>query len=293
MPISFRPDWSGRLAQLQSLLAGERVDALVVSTPPNIAYLTGFTGSAGLLVVSARSPILITDGRYDLVVRQHRDAGQIAPIDLERVALRYDLTLAEVLGRHGLGQVGFEPGHVTVGALAKWQRAVPGASWVPVDRVVERMRLIKDADEIAVFRRGGALISDVAAQLPGIVRVGRTEREVATGIEAAILAAGFSRLAFPTIVASGPNSALPHATPGGRRIGTGDLVVLDFGGVLDGYCLDLTRMAAAGPCPNDAESLFDGGVCGARGGGFGGSAGDPDVGRRSGGPVGSRGARAR
>lgn len=257
MASSFRPDWSGRLSILQSSLARHRVDALVVSTPLNLTYLTGFTGSAGLLVVAPERVSLITDGRYDLVVRQGIGAGSLAPVALARVATRYDRTLAEVLTAAGASHVGFEPAHVTVGTLGQWQRACPGVTWVPLERTVERLRLIKDRAEIDVFRRGAALISRVAEALPGMVAVGRTEREVADRLGEAILRAGFSRLAFPTIVATGPNSALPHAVPGDRPIARGDLVVLDFGGVLDGYCVDLTRMAAAGPVSVAAKSLFD------------------------------------
>jgi Xaa-Pro aminopeptidase len=130
-------------------------------------------------------------------------------------------------------------------------------TWVPVERAVEQLRLIKDAGEIDVFRRGGRLISDVARQLPSLVEAGRTEKEIASRIDRAILEAGFERTSFATIVAAGPNSAQPHATPGTRPLTSGDLVVLDFGGVLDGYCLDLTRAAAVGPVSDEAKSLFD------------------------------------
>jgi Xaa-Pro aminopeptidase len=147
---------------------------------------------------------------------------------------------------------------VTVATLQSWQRAAPDIEWTPTERVVENLRLIKDAGEIEIFRRGGAAISRVAANLSAQVRRGCTEREVAAAIDAAVLAAGFSGPSFPTIVASGPNSAHPHAHPGDRRLTAGDLVVLDFGGVLDGYCLDLTRMAAVGSISREAEALVIG-----------------------------------
>jgi Xaa-Pro aminopeptidase len=123
---------------------------------------------------------------------------------------------------------------------------------VPTERLVEALRLIKDAGEIDALRRGGRLIASVAEQLPEIVRRGLSEREIAGAIDASLLHAGFSTIAFTTIVASGPNSALPHARPTERRLESGDLVVLDFGGVLDGYCVDLTRMAAVGPATSTA-----------------------------------------
>jgi hypothetical protein len=118
------------------------------------------------------------------------------------------------------------------------------------------MRLIKDPREIAILRRAGAAIVGVAAQLGPWVRAGRTEREVAADINRGLEQAGFTRPAFETIVASGPNSALPHARPGEHRLADGHLVVLDFGGVLDGYCVDLTRMAGVGRLGTGAVGIF-------------------------------------
>jgi Xaa-Pro aminopeptidase len=119
------------------------------------------------------------------------------------------------------------------------------------------MRAVKDDFEIDALRRGGSRLAGVARSLRSWVRAGRTEREVAGEIDRALERAGFSGPAFPTIVAGGPNSAYPHARPTDRRLTPGDLVLLDFGGVLDGYCVDLSRMAAVGPPGAEAEALFD------------------------------------
>lgn len=257
MSSDYRPDWSGRLRRLQAQLAQHEVGAFVVSTPLNITYLSGFAGSTALLVVFPDTAVIVTDGRYDLVVRRAMAAGTMAVMELEKVQRRYDTTLGELLTRRGSDRVGFEPGHVTVSTLATWGRAVPRINWIPVERVVERLRVVKDAGEIEIFRRGGRMISDVAGQLPAFLEVGRTEKEIAGLVDRAIVDAGFERPSFATIVAAGPNSAQPHATPGNRPLTGGDLVVLDFGGVLEGYCLDLTRAAAVGSVSDAAKSLFD------------------------------------
>jgi Xaa-Pro aminopeptidase len=131
----------------------------------------------------------------------------------------------------------------------------PNVEWTPVEGLPEQQRMVKDAVEIGILRRAARRLSDVARQLPSFLGQGRTERQVARDIEAALDRAGFSAPAFPTIVAAGPNSALPHARPTDRALAVGDLVVLDFGGVLDGYCVDLTRMAAIGRLRAEAESL--------------------------------------
>jgi Xaa-Pro aminopeptidase len=257
MSDAIRSGWPGRLRTLQDYCAGHDLDALVVSTPANLAYLTGFTGSAALLVCTRDEPWLLTDGRYEAAVRQDMANGQVAQTRLERAEPRYDLALAARLERLHVRRAGFEASHVTVATLRVWQGLAAGIEWAPTEGVVERQRLIKDDAELAIFRRAGPALAGVARQLSAWVRRGRSEREVAGDIEAAIERAGFSQPAFPTIVAAGPNSALPHARPTDRRLGNGDLVVLDFGGVLDGYCVDLTRMAGVGQVGPEAVSLFE------------------------------------
>jgi Xaa-Pro aminopeptidase len=179
-------------------------------------------------------------------------------MEVERVDRRYDLTLGEVVTRMRLRRVAFESANVTVSALAAWQRASAGVEWIPREGIVERVRVIKDAIEIGILRRGGLALAGVVRDLREIIGRGRRESEIAERVDAALARAGFSAPAFPTIVASGPNSAHPHAHPSDRRLAAGDLVVLDFGGVLDGYCVDLTRMAAVGPLAPRANALFAG-----------------------------------
>jgi Xaa-Pro aminopeptidase len=168
----------------------------------------------------------------------------------------YDAALAECLESLGVRRVGFEAAHVSVARHAAWEHACRGRGltleFVATDRAVERLRVIKDDEEIARLRAAAAGLTPVAEAAFAAVRPGVAEREVAGVIEAALRAGGFERPAFDTIVASGPNSALPHYRAGERILGEGDLVVLDFGGVLDGYCSDLTRTVSVGPPSSDA-----------------------------------------
>jgi Xaa-Pro aminopeptidase len=251
-------DWPGRLSRIQAAVPSRALDALVVSSPVNVTYLTGFAGSASLLVLGPERRFLIADGRYQFAARDALSSGGLAPLVLERFEGRYEATLAALVTREGFRRIGFEAAHVTVATLAAWQRAMPGVEWISTERVVEKARSVKDAAEIGIFRRAGERIARVAGRLGEIVTRDRTEREVADGIDRALRDAGFERPAFPTIVASGPNSAHPHARPSTRRLAAGDLVVLDFGGVLDGYCVDLTRMAAAPPVASSAMALYEG-----------------------------------
>jgi Xaa-Pro aminopeptidase len=250
-----RPDWSARLAAVRARWHAHNRDACVIASATNITYLTGFVGSAGLLVQGGQEDVLILDGRYTTVADEARARGALAPVRIELVDTTYEAALAGVLTQLAASRVAFEPEHVTVATLARWQAAAP-LDWHGPGDLVEPVRALKDDHEIAVFRRAGLALAGVASRLGEWVAAGRTEREVAADINQGIAHAGFSKPAFETIVAGGPNSAHPHAHPGDRRLAEGDLVVLDFGGVLEGYCVDLTRMAAVGRVGDQAVRLY-------------------------------------
>lgn len=256
MGDSHRPDWSGRLRRLWKSARGSSAPALIVSSPINIKYLTGFDGTALLLATPASSWLLV-DGRYEHAARDARIAGAIAGVDIRRVESRFDTTLASVAAELELAACACEAESVTVATLEAWRRAMPAMAFIPTYQWVEELRAVKDPFEIDRIRAACRATSEVGRALGTFVAAGRTEREIAYDIDAALLRAGCSRTAFPTIVASGPASAHPHARPTDRRLREGDLVVLDFGGVLDGYCGDLTRMAGVGRISAEARTMFD------------------------------------
>jgi Xaa-Pro aminopeptidase len=251
------PDWSARLHALSTVRQDLGCDAFVVSTPANLKYLTGFTGSAGMLVVTASDVLLLIDGRYHTSAIEEQAAGRLAPVHLHLVQGRYDAALTSVLDELAVRRAAFEAHQVSVASFEGWRRQTPSVEWHRTERVIERSRQVKDKVEIEILRRAGLALSQVAMNLSAMVRAGMRERDVSRAIDAGLDDAGFSEPAFPTIVASGPNSALPHARPTDRRLAAGDLVVLDFGGVLDGYCVDLTRMAVVGHIEARAKELFD------------------------------------
>ena len=256
MPTSTAPfPFTARLARVHARLAEAGADTFVVTELNNIRYLTGFTGSAGILVVTAADSRLLIDGRYDEVVREGQRSGAIAPMDVIRVR-KYDPTLIETIAGGGGRRLAFEGDHTTVAQYGRWVHGLPGVTFTPVYDWVESGRIIKDDGELALLRRAGRLLSGVAEALGQWVAIGRSEREVAGDIDAAMRRAGFEKPAFDTIVATGSNSAYPHARPTDKTIRNGDLVLLDFGGVLEGYCVDLTRMAGAGRVGADGQSLY-------------------------------------
>ncbi len=247
--------FAARLTRLRGRLSTAGADVFVVSNLNNIRYLTGFTGSAGLLIVGPGEARLLVDGRYEEVVRKGQRSGAIAPIDVSRVT-KYDPGLVDALTAGAWRHVAFEGDHTSVAQHGRWTSGLPNVALTPVYGWVESGRIIKDDGELAILRRAGRLLSGVAEALGEWVREGRSERDVAGDIDAAIRRAGFEKPAFDSIVATGSNSAYPHARPTDRTIRKGDLVLLDFGGVLEGYCVDLTRMAAAGRVGADAGSLY-------------------------------------
>jgi Xaa-Pro aminopeptidase len=253
---------TARQARVRAALGREGLDALVVFHLPNIRYLTGFAGSAAVAILAPDELVLITDGRYVTEVERHV-APNCPGLTLVKVDPTYDATLAAFLRTFGAPRVGFESAHLTVkryDALAADLRDSPSrraGALVPAERLVEAARVRKDAAELETFRRAGALISAVARDVLAGVRAGQREWEVAADIDDRIRRGGFERPAFDTIVASGPNGALPHARPGERRLQPGDLVVLDFGGVHDGYCVDITRTVSVGAPGAEARRLYD------------------------------------
>lgn len=233
---------------VRRVLANDGLSALVVTTPHNITYLTNFTGTAGTVVLSADRLWLLSDSRYaEAVSTSQFEAWACPGLEFSLVEGSYDGALAEVLRTAVRGRVGIEAHHLSVSRYHWLQAAVPAVvTLVPTDGIVEAERVVKDAYEVAALREGAARLTEAARRVLADIRSGVTERAVAAMIEGHLRAVGFSRPAFETIVASGPQAALPHARPTERILGEGDLVVLDFGGVYDSYCVDLTRTVSVG-----------------------------------------------
>jgi len=248
-------------------LSARSLDALVVTALPNILYLTNFTGSTAIAVVTPARIHFLTDFRYVTAIADSVGTAHQCPnLELVTVEGSYDASLAALLaalnapGPGSAMRIGFEAAHLTVSrhtwlgdALARHNS--PHAL-VATEGIVEHARVRKDDYEIATLREAARRLSVVAEQVIADVRAGQSEREVAIAIEQRLRQAGFSKPAFDTIVAAGPNAALPHARPGERRLTEGDLVVLDFGGVYDSYCVDLTRTVSVGRASTRARDVY-------------------------------------
>jgi len=249
---------AARHASARATMAASGLDALIVLHLPNVRYLTGFTGSTAIVVLTPSEAVFITDGRYTTTVETV--VGPNCPgLRLVNVDPTYDATLARVVSESGGPVVGFESAHMSVKRFDGLQAAlgqVGGPALKAADRVVEAIRVVKDAVELETFRKAGVLLDAVAADVLSSVRAGMRECDLAAEIDYKLRRGGFEKPSFDTIVASGPHAAMPHARPDDRVLAAGDLVVLDFGGVHDGYCVDLTRTVSVGDPGPEARRLY-------------------------------------
>lgn len=240
-----------RLTRLRHKLDEKRLDCLVVTSAENRRYLSGFTGSAGTLVVTASAALLLTDFRY---VEQ---ATHQAP---EFTILRYDeliKTLEQVFTDHDIRRVGFESDIVTYQQYADWQEKLGHVEWVATREIVEELRMLKDAQEIEAMEKAAAIADRAWSELLPKMVPGVSERELALELEFSMRRYGAEGLAFEVILASGPNGALPHARPGERVLAAGDLVVMDFGARYGGYCSDMTRTVSIGKTCSRSRTIYD------------------------------------
>ena len=251
---------AARHARVRSALEATRLEALIVTTPANIRYLANHIGSAGTLIVTPDDLQLLVDFRYKESVRTRQHSPAACPgLRLIDVPDSYDEALVSATMASPARIIGIEAGHLTVARqewlIRTWQSRSADITLRSTERFIERFRAVKDAAEVSVLREAARRLTSVAETAFDSIRVGLAEREVAAVIETALRRAGYERPSFDTIVGSGPNSALPHYRAGDRALHDGDLVVLDFGGVLDGYCSDLTRTVTVGNPSPEARRL--------------------------------------
>jgi len=237
-------------------------DAGWIIQPENRRYLSGFkagdthfTESSGSLLINQDRSLLVTDSRYAL--EAEREA-----LDFEVRTLKQDLADEMPLWVRDMGTrtLGFEQDYLTWGLHRKLHdrlRAMsPGVHLVPLNGLVEGMREVKEPEEIQALEAAADLISDVLNEMVRRLKPGMTEKEAAWEIEGLTREAGAEGVSFPPIVASGPNSAFPHATPTDRRIGTNEPIIMDLGARLNGYCSDVTRTVFLGEPPAGFRTIY-------------------------------------
>ena len=230
-----------RQQALRQALSERELDGLLIVTGANVRYLTGFTGSSALLVVAAKATVLVTDFRY--ATQAPDEVGTSAEVRVEKSDLWEGVR--QTIRALGVRRLAVERDHLTLGQ-ARQLDDLGGAELVPTADLVEDLRMAKDPDEIAAVREAARLAGEALESILGFIRPGRTELEIAAELEAALRRRGSEWFPFPSIVASGPRSALPHARCSTRTVGRGEWLVVDFGAQIRGYCSDLTRTFVVG-----------------------------------------------
>ena len=255
-------DVAPRIARLRERLVAEQLNGLLVTKLANVRYLTGFTGSAALLLVTGDDALFVTDGRYTEQSREQLgDAGVAAGaggdvrIEIGLTASAQHAALAAAIDPGS--RLGLEEHSVTWADQRGYAAVFEGAELVPAGTPVEDLRRVKDAGEVDRIRRACAIADDAFQSLLPRFAEGVTERQFALELEFAMRERGASGNSFDPIIAAGPNGAKPHARPSDRVIGRNELVVCDFGCIVDGYCSDMTRTVSVGDPGPEARHLYD------------------------------------
>ena len=235
------------LASLQSKLQRENLEALLITTPANVRYVSGFTSPAdGRVVVTQDSAVLITDGRY---IAQANEESTL-PVDI--ISADWHKRLPHHLGG---AKLAVEAEHVTL-SLYKALSDALGYEPVSTKQFVQSLRLIKTNEELAIIRDAAAITDKAFSHILNYIKAGEREIDIALELEWFMRKQGAEGVSFETVVASGVRSAMPHGVASDKRIEAGELVTLDFGAKLNGYCADMTRTVAVGDVREELRSMY-------------------------------------
>lgn len=243
-----------RQAALVERLVASHLDGLLITSLPNIRYLTGFSGSNALVLLTARETHLVTDFRYQTQAAD--ESGEVCHVRIEASSLWTGLW-GLLSAMQGVQSVGFESAHLLHKDFQRLLEQGDRWHWRPVTDLVEGLRAQKDAGEVAHIRTAGAMAMRALRETLEAVREGMTELEVCGILERALRAAGSDAHPFPPIIASGPRSALPHARASGRAIAPGEFLLLDFGASTGGYCSDVTRTVVLGHADDRQRETYE------------------------------------
>ena len=238
-------DRAERRDRFERALARSSLDAALVTHRPDVRYLSGFSGSSGtLLHPRSDAPVLITDFRYEEQAAHEVDA----PVRVHITREGWVTAVGELVRAGAAARIAFEPAHLSVADHRKVRDATPDAVWVEAPGVVAALRAVKSEGEVASIERAVRVAESALERLLESVdwRAEPTELEITARLEFELRRAGSERLPFEVIIASGPRASLPHAGPGGRAVRDGDLLLVDWGATVDGYCSDLTRTFVVG-----------------------------------------------
>ncbi|WP_078391699.1 M24 family metallopeptidase [Shouchella patagoniensis] len=237
---------------LQQKLAENKVDGLLITSGINRRYATGFTGSAGALLLTENEALVITDFRYT-----EQATEQVSHCKIVKQNGTLAQEIASQAKKLNINCLGFEKNKVTYAEYELYQDLLPEMNLVPVSQLVESLRLIKTEEEIAVMKKAAKIADDAFTHIQGVIKPGVAEIDVSNELEFFMRKQGAVSSSFDIIVASGYRSALPHGVASDKKIEAGELVTLDYGAYYHGYCSDITRTLAVGDISNELKLIYE------------------------------------
>ncbi len=243
---------SGRIARFRKGLKLQKLSAALITNPTDYHYLTGFTGEDSALLVLQRQVHLISDGRFDEAI--NRECPWVTRW-MRKGTL--DDEIAAVIKNLGPSPVGIQANHISVASMGTLKRKRSGAKFEDLQPILPGLRRLKDPDELKSMRKAIRVAQESFLAMRETIRIGDTELTLAARLEYEMKSRGSTNPAFPTIVAEGPNAALPHAHPGRRKVKKGSAILFDWGACVEGYCSDLTRMVFVGSIPPRIGEVYN------------------------------------
>lgn len=240
-----------KLKHLRNQLAEEKIDALLITNPFNRRYMTGFTGTAGVAIVSAEDAVFITDFRYT-----EQAAEEIQGFRIVQHTKTIIEEVADQVKQMKVEQLGFEKNDLTFAQYELYERTVE-AKLKPVSGLIEKLRMVKTADEIEILQAAAKIADDAFEHIVNYIQPGMTELDVSNELEFFMRKQGATSSSFSIIVASGVRSALPHGVATDKVIESGDFVTLDYGALYKGYISDITRTVAVGEPSEKLKEIYE------------------------------------
>lgn len=240
--------------RISEILKEKKLDAILVSDPFNMRYITGFRGGEGYVYLSEQRQVLLTDSRYTTQARDEADGFEIVQVD---GTADYIKRLYGFMQEENVKVLGFEDEHLIYVSVKGLQDGCPGVEFAALGGALNRLRIIKNEAELKALRQAEHVGDLAFEEILKIIRPGMTELQVAAELEYSMKKNGAVRTSFETIVASGINSAMPHAIPSEKKIESGDFVTMDFGCMIDGYCSDMTRTIVVGKADEKQKEIYN------------------------------------
>ncbi|MBY0096414.1 M24 family metallopeptidase [Mesobacillus maritimus] len=241
----------GKLQKIQNRIKELGLDGLLITSNYNRRYMTGFTGTAGAVLITTEKGLFITDFRYT-----EQAEKQCAGYEVVKQSGSIASEVAEQAKKMGLKRIGFEEDHVTFSAYKVFEKEI-AAELIPVSGEIEKLRLIKDGTEIKILKEAADIADAAFKHILDFIRPGKTELQVSNELEFFMRSLGASSSSFDIIVASGFRSALPHGVASDKVIETGDFVTLDYGAYYKGYVSDITRTVAVGKPTDKLKEIYE------------------------------------